>query len=612
MKTTIGSILINDTLPEKLRDYQEVYNKKAVKNKFTIIAKDYPNQYADIVLKIKQLGDKISYDQGASFSLDDLVPIKEKFDTINTARGIFEKSKEIKDRDIKSNYILENIVNLRKKLTDDIMEKTVDTNRLTKQVASGSRGKPDQLNSMIGAPLLYADHKDRPIFTLIENNFAEGLTPVEYWASAYGTRKGTVSSALGTAITGAFSKSLNRGVDTTVVTTQDCNTENGIYENLNEKSIYGRYTAESYGKYPKLTLVTPEVTDDLKKSNIKRIKVRSPITCEAEKGICAYCRGITEHNRLPFVGENVGLVSAQTITEPITQSALSTKHGGGLAGSSTLAGSVLDMSKQMLNIPTNFVNETPLSNADGKITDIKKAPQGGNYIEINDKNIIYVHPGLKIKVKKGQEIESGDALVEEEGTLMNPSMLIKHKGLGEGRKYFVDKFNQWLSGGVDKKHFEVISRALLNKAIVTKDLAFENTVPDDIIDYSYAVKKWKPKNIKEVSVNDSVGKYLTTSIGHHLAGTKIRKSFIKDFKSINVNKIDVTDDSPPFEPFAVRLNDIPKISLDWAKRLGHTHLKTTIADALRRGLTSDESSDIFYLPLASGKTFGKTRVTGKY
>lgn len=611
METTIGSILLNDTLPPDMRDYSQSFDKGAVKKRLTQLAREKPNLYAHTVHKIKAFGDKVAYDQGASLSLKDLIPIKEKHNIIDQARKLFEKSKQIQDKDIKNSFILDNIVGLRSKMEKTLKEKTLKDNRLTMQVASGARGNISQLNSMIGAPLLYADHRDRPINVLIEKNFSEGLTPVEYWASSYGTRKGTVSTALGTAISGAFSKELNRAADTLIVTEDDCGTINGISEPIDDNSLIGRYLAGVHKRLGHDTLITPEIVDTLRNLGYKHVKVRSPITCEAEKGICAKCRGITEYNRLPVIGENLGIASAQTVTEPITQSALSTKHTGGLAGRQVLAGNVLEMSKRMLNIPKNFVDETPLAVETGRITDIQKAPQGGYYIIINGDKSVYIRPNLKITVKQGDEVESGDALVEEEGTLINPAQLIKYKGLGEGRKYFVDKFSGWLSGkGIDKRHFEVLSRAILNKAIITQDKAIDQFTPDDIIDYTYAVKQWKPEEIKNVSPQNSVGKYLTKNIGHHLAGTKIRKSFIKDFKGLK--EVQITEEEPPFEPFAVRINDIPKVSLDWGKRLAATFLKTSILDATRRGMLSSEHNEAFVLPLASGKSFGKTRASGRY
>jgi DNA-directed RNA polymerase subunit beta' len=404
MKTTIGSILINDALPNPLRDYSAVFKKKTVNKTLSKLAIDYPDQYAEAVLKIKQLGDKIAYDKGASFSLEDLKPIKKKHEIISRAEQVFKDANKIKDKEIRTNFILDNIVKLRDEMKNTIKNDTVDTNRLTMQVESGSRGNMDQLNSMIGTPLLYSDHRDRPITTLIKRNFAEGLTPVEYWASSYGTRKGTVSTALGTAISGAFSKELNRAIDTLVVTEEDCGTTNGIYEEIDDPHLLGRYLASDHKRMPRNTLLTPEVIDSLDKMGYKKLKVRSPITCEATKGICTFCRGITEYNRRPVIGENVGLVSAQTITEPITQSSLSTKHQGGLAGRKSLAGSVLDMSKQMLNIPKNFINETPLAPVDGTITEIRKAPQGGEYITIDDDKVVYVQLNPVTRLLKRKEL----------------------------------------------------------------------------------------------------------------------------------------------------------------------------------------------------------------
>jgi hypothetical protein len=328
VETTIGKLLVNELLPEDMRDENRVLDKKGLRNVFEEIATKYPDLYSSINQTFHTLGADIATSRGneASFSLESFrtplavklihAEMTKKIDSVLNGPGTHEE-KNNKVVEIVSSYI-------------DRVEKTnyeeglKENNPLALQVLSGSRGNASQFRSLRGGDMLVVDHKDRPIPIPIMASLSEGLDPVQYFAGAFGARKGSISTKLSTPKSGFLGKQLSMAAHRLMVTERDCGTTNGIPVLGNDPDNTGTVLSSDYGGYKAGTVLTPKT---LKEFGDNKIRVRSVITCQAEQGVCQRCAGVRERGGFPPIGDNIGIAAAQAISEPIGQGVLCLAEG---------------------------------------------------------------------------------------------------------------------------------------------------------------------------------------------------------------------------------------------------------------------------------------------
>ena len=507
-----------------------------------------------------------------------------------------------KERDEKAAKIF---LDLNRDLTKKTLEQSLKRdNGLAQMVVSGAKGSPGQLSQTLTAPVMFSDHNQKPILMPIKNSFAQGLDPAEYWASSYGTRRGVISTKFATADAGAFAKQLSQAALGLVVTERDCGTDNGLPTDPSDRDNLDAYLAKPAGGYPRNTRITPKLLAEFKKKRIKNFVVRSPITCEAKKGVCAYCRGVTELNKLPDIGTNVGLAASSAMAEPVTQMSLNVKHSGGVAGVGGIA-SGYQLLNQLTSVPKEFPNRAALAGETGRVKEVKKAPQGGHFIYVGDTRH-YSLPGIEPKVKPGQRVEEGDPL--DEG-LVNPSEVVHWKGIGEGRRHLTESLRSAFEDAgakVHRRHLETISRALVNQAQVDDGDAVDGVLPDDLVDFQYLQSNYRPSEKRTVSPKEAEGKFLTKPVLHYTTGTKVLPSFRKKMEEYGIGKVEVEESTPPFRPLMVRMQEVPHIGTDWMTQMYSRNLKRQLAKAVHRGAQAPVHGISFIPSLAHSKTFGKS------
>ena len=218
-------------------------------------------------------------------------------------------------------------------------ESLAEENPLAYQVLSGSRGNPMNLASLRGSDLLYTDHHDKVLPVPILRSYSQGLSPLEYWAGAYGARKGVMDTKFATQDAGFLSKQLNQIVHRALITALDDEDEpktlRGLPVDVNDDESEGALLAAPVAGYKRNTVITPKILQSLRNRKIKRILVRSPaVGGPGDGGVYARDAGIREFGTLPERGMNVGMTAAQAMSEPLSQAQLSSKHAGGVAGAS--------------------------------------------------------------------------------------------------------------------------------------------------------------------------------------------------------------------------------------------------------------------------------------
>jgi len=605
--------MFNDYLPAPLRDYSRIVSKKNITTILTDLADKYPEHYASSVHDIKGLGDTVAYKTGHSVSLNDFKPPPEKKAIMKKTEEKLRKATATAKTPEEFESAFGKIMNDSKnELMDAVLKDGAKKNSgLAEMIFSGSRGSPGQLNSIVGSPMAVSDSQNRIIPVPIINSFAEGLDPAEYWAASYGTRKGVISTKVATAEGGYFGKRLAVPVNRIIITIYDCETKNGIREET-DGDILDTYLAKAAGPYKRNTLVTREVLDVLNKKDIKGVLIRSPITCEADEGLCSLCRGVIETGKLPSIGTNVGVASAMTIAEPVAQGAMDVKHKGGALEDKHLVNLDLNTLKRLVDIPKTFPQSAVVSEEDGIITKIQKAPQGGILIWVGETEHIAMR-GRKPIVKVGDKVVKGDPLSDG---IINPSDIVRLKGIGPGRvhftKYFKNMYQKVLGSNLHQKHFETFARGLINYVKVEDAKDSDEILPGDYIPIGKANKIYKDDNSKMLSPKAAKGMWLTKPRLHYTVGAEVTDAAIKDFEEEDIKKIEVSESEPAFEPQMIRLDAVGGLDKDWMHRLGGERLKTSLLKAVRGGQKSNIHGTSYIPGLAYGKEFGETLEKGKY
>lgn len=613
MRTTVGQLLVNRTLPEDMRDYGRTLDKKTMKKLLSEIAQKYPDEYRQISHELAQIGHDAAYTSGGnSFGLKHM--LKAKAARVMQQQLRQELQEVMADDSLTDDQRDQKIVLTVGKYSTKMQKAVFDEslaegNPLARQVSSGSRGNPMNLASLRGSDLLYTDHRDRVLPIPVLRSYSEGLSPLEYWAGTYGARKGVIDTKFATQDAGFLSKQLNQIAHRLMITGMDAEKESstlrGFPVDTSDEDSEGSLLAFDAGGYKRNTVLTPKILDDLNRKGVKRILVRSPaVGGPADGGVYARDAGVREFGRLPVGGENVGVTAAQAISEPLSQAQLSSKHAGGVAGATaSQAVSGFDYINQLVQVPKQFKGGAAHSDVDGLVQRIEDGPAGGKYVWIENQKH-FIGKDFNPLVQRGDKVEAGDVISEG---IPNPAIIVKHKGVGEGRRYFINAFRQaFRDAGItaNRRNIELLSRGLINHVRLQDEVG--DYAPDDVIPYSQLEASWKPRpGYQTVTPKQAVGRYLERPYLHYSVGDKVRPSMLRDLDEFGIREIDVHEEEPPFQAEMVRGMSSLQHDPDWVTRMFGSGQKSSVLSAVHRGGTSDMTGTSFVPGLAHGVNFGQ-------
>jgi len=613
MRTTIGQLIINDALPEDMRDYSRTLDKNGIKALFKQLAEDHPEQYKDVAQSLMQLGQKVSHWEGSSISLSDLkqsnikkriIPaLQRHIDTIVNDNSIDQKEKDTR--------VVEAIAPFVSKMQTAVLKEGLEEgNNLAVYAASGARGNKSHLNQMRGSPLLVLDNKNEPVAVPIMNSYSDGLDPAELWAASYGVRAGYTNLKGATPKAGYFGKQLANAAHRLAISDTKPQEGTGLPVQANDPDNEGSVLADDYGVYKAGTVLTPKVIRQISKNN-DEILVHSPISSVSPGGgIPQLAAGYREKGGFVPIGDNIGIAAAQSISEPLAQAAISSKHiagvaGGGGKGATAEAQAGFDVVNRLANIPKTFAGKATVADMDGTIAKIEEAPQGGWFVFIGDQSH-YVSPERNLSVKSGEHVEAGDALSDG---IPNPAEIVKHKGIGEGRRYFMERFYRTLQDSgvpVHRRNVELISRALINHVRVTNSNSMAGSLPDDIVEYDDMASSYAPRpGSSAVTPSRARGKYLEQPVLHYSIGTRITPRVMTRMKKFGVKQLMVHNDEPQFVPEMQRAVDVMGKDPDWMVQLAGFQLKKNLLKSVHRGAKSELSGTSYIPQLARGADFGR-------
>ena len=364
--TTVGRVIFNEVVPEEAGFINQVLNKKALRNIIghVLSVTDVPRTAA-FLDKIKSMGFDFAFKGGLSFSLGDIIIPPEKQGLIDDANGqvdgiMMNYNMGLITNNERYNQVIDVWTSTNAMLTELAMKRISEDeqgfNSVYMMLDSGARGSKEQIRQLTGMRGLMAKPKKSTAGggEIIENpilsNFKEGLSILEYFISTHGARKGLADTALKTADAGYLTRRLVDVAQDVIINIEDCGTLRGlevtalrkneeIVESLYDR-IIGRVSLNDVN-HPQTGeviveaggLIVESVGKAIESAGIDMVEVRSALTCEAPKGICAKCygRNLATHKMVQR-GEAVGVVAAQSIGEPGTQLTLRTFHVGGIAG----------------------------------------------------------------------------------------------------------------------------------------------------------------------------------------------------------------------------------------------------------------------------------------
>ncbi len=365
IKTTVGRVLFNEVVPEVAGYINEVLTKKSLRGIIGGILKvtDIPSVGA-FLDEIKGMGYKFAFQGGLSFSLGDIIIPKEKYEMIAQANEevdgiVMNYNMGMLTQKERYNQVIDVWSSANTELTNLSMKRLREDqqgfNSVFMMLDSGARGSKEQIRQLTGMRGLMAKPKKSTAGggEIIENpilsNFKEGLSILEYFISTHGARKGLADTALKTADAGYLTRRLVDVSQDVIVNEEDCGTLRGlevtplkkndeIVESLTDR-IEGRVSLHDiyHPKTDEIIIkagetITNKSAQSLEKIGIDAVEVRSPLTCEAKRGICAQCYGKSLSTAKKVQrGEAVGVIAAQSIGEPGTQLTLRTFHVGGVA-----------------------------------------------------------------------------------------------------------------------------------------------------------------------------------------------------------------------------------------------------------------------------------------
>ena len=286
-----------------------------------------------------------------------------------------------------------------------------------------------------------------------------------------------------------------------------------------------------------------------------------------------------------------------------------TKHSGkAMKGKGSYQG--FNMFTSLAKVPKVFPDRATISSVDGTVSKIEKAPQGGTYIFVTDKRgeekRHYVAPGYDLEVKVGDELEAGDQMSDG---VIDPSELVKYKGIGEARRYWANRFTQAIrdSGmAANRRNAEVLARTVMNTVRLNNEDEAGEGLPGDVVTYTRWSNGFKPRSGSAMVAPTvaSIGKYLEQPVLHYTIGTRITPSVIKTMKKFKVDRMMVNDTQPDVTPFMERIEDSNAEKPDWMARLGTTYLKSRLQEDVARGAKSYLHSTEPYPGIAKGVEFG--------
>jgi len=526
IETTCGRVIFNQALPSDFPFVNELVNSKKLSKILSRMIEKYSQESVQEFLdKIKELGFEYSTESGISWGMDDLIVPKEKPQLLAEAEAEVEKIKQhfakgFLSKKEKSVKLIEVWQRMKEKIEKLVPTTLPKDGPVFSMIDSGARGSWAQPVQMAGMKGLVTSPSGRIIELPIKHSFKEGFDVLEYFISTHGARKGTADTALRTSASGYLTRRLVDVAHNMIIFEEDCGDTKGwevFKEDARETGqdfrfkIVGRIVLEDLKDAEGVTFVKAnefigweQAAKIDQTEHIQRLRVRSPLTCQAVRGLCQQCYGWEMgRNAMVEIGAAVGIVAAQSIGEPGTQLTMRTFHMGGVSGGG-------DITRGLPRVEEVFEARSPKGEGvmvmtDGIVKEVdlekgiiriqstgvavanekKKKPKPNSKAAKKEIDILeYRIPAeTEVYAKKGDVVKSGQALCQ--GSL-DLKKLFKVLGQTITKRYIMKEIQRiYASEGIDihEKHLETIVKQMFARVRIV-DQGDGPWVPGQIVSSS--------------------------------------------------------------------------------------------------------------------------------
>ena len=513
-ETTVGRLLFNSVLPSDFPYMnEEITNKRMGALVHNLVTHYKLEGIPKILDAIKKFGFRYATYAGITWSISDVIVPDVKQEMLKAGHAAAAKEQENFDNGLLTEDERRRAtIDIWAKVSGDLRKHVVEA--LDKQgpvhdmITSGARGSVVQLHQMVGMKGLITNPRGEIIEFPITASLKEGLTPIEYFISTHGARKGLADTALNTARAGYLTRRLFDVAHDVVVLEADCGVKDGVEikrpgkENIGgsfSDRLNGRVLASDAGSFKRNHMLNRDDAKAMEEDmSVDAVIVRSPMTCKVARGVCQKCYGVDLTNgELIDVGEAVGVIAAQAIGEPGTQLTMRTFHTGGVAQSGG------DITMGLPRVEEVFECRMPklpatLARVSGTVSDIVKDGQETVIMIIpteattaktakaaKKESEFRIHPNRNIIVKVGDAVEKGDYLTDGSADLDEMFLL---GGKERAQQYIINEITRiYELQGVStaRKHLEIIVKQMFSRVSVVNSGDTGVSAGEIIADFEY-------------------------------------------------------------------------------------------------------------------------------
>ncbi len=497
---TYGRLIFNSKIPQDLGYVDREKDPFSLEINFATTSKklkeivDRTIKYhgfanaAEVLDNIKAMGYRYSTKSSLSISVYDMtIPPQKKKILEDAARKVEDITELFNWGELSDDERYKQVIAVWEKATNDVTDALTANldkyNSLNMIATSGARGSTKQMRQLAGMRGLMFATNGKTIEIPIKSNFREGLTMLEYFMGAKGSRKSLSDTALRTADSGYLTRRLVDVSQDVIIREEDCGATSGIIvsdiktgDNVVEKlfdRLVGRYTVndvinEETGELivPANAMIGEEKAQEIVDAGVKQVEVRTILRCLAKRGVCVHCYGADLAHGTPVsIGESVGVIAAQSIGEPGTQLTMRTFHTGGVAGSDITQGlprveELFEARKPKKPAIVTAYTGTARIQSDKKLSKVIIQ----NPVEPASGEIVYEIPfGMRLCIEDGQEVTRGQQLTEG---FLNPADVLHMSGIDAVYDYIIREVQKVYRGEdveINDKHVECITRQMTRK-----------------------------------------------------------------------------------------------------------------------------------------------------
>ncbi len=556
-ETTVGRLLFNAIMPADFPYLnEEMTAKKMVTIVDSLISKYGVDPIAGILDRMKAFGYKYATKSGTTWSIDNVMVPVEKPAIIAKHRAMEEEVKaQFEDGLLSEEERYQSVISIWNKAKAEIEKALPNTIKkhgsVYDMITSGARGTVSNVTQMAGMKGLIQNTTGRTIDFPIIPSFKEGFSPLEYFITTHGSRKGLADTALNTARAGYLTRRLVDVAQDVIVTEADCGTKSSKrvtkeiisgFEIPLSKNIRGRVLAKEIELPDGTTLfkrghmITRDEALMVEEKGATEVFIRTPMVCKTIYGICRQCYGLDlGRNHLVDLGESVGIVAAQAIGEPGTQLTLRTFHAGGLAGVDITAG--LPRVEEIFEC-REIKNPAVVAKYSGTVSEVKDAAGEKMISVMSDKtegakeSVDYViNPRRVAIVKVGQVVEKGELLTDGSANIKD---VYEYGGKEMAEDYIIreiSKVYELQGASIGRKHLEIIIRQMFSRRKI-KEAGDSSFSPGETVEMTELLEE--NGNMKTQGLREAKGDLIILGITQTALNAK---SWISAASFQNTNRV---------------------------------------------------------------------------